>query len=94
MRKTLISYSLEKEKKALVITRKIYGYKDASNNGAYSYDRPGLLTNVPYEKLSRCTFMIEPKDKEEVVKKFKELKIKFKVADIDLESFEEFTKKG
>jgi hypothetical protein len=43
MEKTMITYSLSKRKNALDLTRKIYGYVDASNHGKYKYERKGIL---------------------------------------------------
>lgn len=84
MRKTLISYSLAGRKNALEITRNIYGYKDSSNHGKYKYQREGIFSHIPYEKLSKGTFWIDPKHKEEVVSELLKLNIKLKVIDITI----------
>jgi len=82
MRKTLFSYSLSGRKNALELTRKIYGYKDSSNHGRYSYERKGILSEIPYEKISRCCFWVDPKYKERITNAFIELGLKIKVIDI------------
>ena len=82
MRKTLISYSLAEKKNNLEITRKIYGFTDSSNHGKYKYKRPGILTKIPFEKLSKGTFWIDPEYKEEVVNELKKLNLKLRIVDI------------
>jgi len=82
MKKTMISYSLSGRKNALELTRKIYGYKDSSNHGRYNYAREGILSNIPYEKIARCTFWIDPINKEKVVAEFIKLGLKIKVFDL------------
>jgi len=86
MKKTLITYSLAGRKNALEITRQIYGYKDHSNHGRYTYKRKGILTNIPYQKISRTTFWINPKYKQEIIQQFQKLKLKIKVFDITIKN--------
>lgn len=78
----MITYSLSGRKNALELTRKIYGYKDSSNHGRYKYERSGILSNIDYEKISRTTLWINPKDKEKVIKGFEELGLKIKIYDL------------
>jgi hypothetical protein len=78
----MITYSLSGRKNALDITRKIYGYKDSSNHGKYSYERKGILSDIKYEKIARTAIWIEPKDKEIVIEGFVKLGLKIKVIDI------------
>jgi len=81
--KTIISYSLSGRKDALIVTRKIYGYKDASNRGRYIYEREGILTNIPHSKLGKGVFMVDTKDADEIIQKLLSLKIKkIKVMDM------------
>ena len=82
MEKTMITYSLSKTKNALDLTRKIYGYIDASNHGKYKYERKGILSDIDYKKISRTTFWINPKDKKKVIKGFQDLGLKFEIFDI------------
>ena len=82
MKKTMIAYSLSGRKNALELTRKIYGYKDSSNYGKYSYERGGILSKIRYEKISRTTIWINPEDKEKVIKGFMKLRLKIKVFDL------------
>jgi len=82
--KIIISYSLVGKKNALEITRKIYGYTEFSNHSKYKYDRKGILSDIPYEKLSRGTIMIDKKYENEVVNELMKLKIKTNVLNINI----------
>mgnify|MGYP006290100201 CR=1 FL=1 len=82
MEKTMITYSLSGRKNALELTRKIYGYKDSSNHGRYKYQRKGILSDVKYDKISRTTIWIEPKDKKKVIEGFKAIGLKIKAIDL------------
>ena len=42
--------------------RELYGYKDHSNKGVYSYDRKGILDKIKYTKISNSVIMLETKD--------------------------------
>lgn len=83
-KKVLCSYTLEKKKDPLSLTRKIYGYRDCSNRGRYVYERKGILSDIPFEKVSRGSFFIDPEYKEFVLGGFKKLGLKVKVFDLVL----------
>lgn len=74
--KTIVSYSLGGRKDALGVTRKIYGYKDASNRGQYLYKRSGILTNLQHERLGKGVFMVDTKEADKIMKQLISLKIK------------------
>jgi len=80
----IISYSLVGKKNALEITRKIYGYTEFSNNSKYKYDRKGILSDIPFEKLSRGTILIDKKYKNKIVSELMKLKIRTKVLEIKI----------
>lgn len=80
----IISYSLSGRKNALEITRKIYGYNEFSNHSRYKYERKGILSNIPYEKISRGCFMIDPKFEKQVVSGLTKLGLKVKILHIKL----------
>lgn len=48
--------------------RDLYGYKDHSNNGGYSYERKGMLENIKHTKISNSVIMVESKDLEPIEK--------------------------
>ncbi len=80
--KTLISYSLNSKKNALEITRKIYGYTDSSNYGKYAYERKGILSDIPIDKISRCAFFVDGKHANEIVTKLHNLGLQTKVYNV------------
>jgi len=77
--KVIITYSLAGRKNALEITRKIYGYLDASNHGKYEYRRKGVLSNIPYEKISRGCILLEQKYEKKIIRELLDLGLKPKV---------------
>ena len=50
------------------IVRSLFGYKDKSNNGKYSYKREGLLSKFDYKKLNKSVVVVDAKDAEKVRK--------------------------
>jgi len=79
MEKTMVTYSLSGKKNALELTRKIYGYIDSSNHGKYKYERPGILTEIDYEKVGNGVFFINPVDLNKITTEFKKINLKIKV---------------
>ena len=69
-RKSIILYDLKnkKPKEKVDITRKLFGFKDKSNNGNYTYKRKGLLNNIKHEKWKKATILINSKDETKVLK--------------------------
>ena len=50
------------------IVRSLFGYKDKSNMGKYSYQRNGLLSKFKYKKLDKSVIVVDSKDEEQVKK--------------------------
>lgn len=90
VQKIIIAYSLEGVKRPLKITRKIYGYIECSNYNKYKYERPGILTDIKFEKMYRACIMIDDKDGNYVIEEFKKLNIKLKILYVDLKKTVEF----
>ena len=69
-RKSLIIYDLKNKKprEKTDITRKLFGFEDKSNNGAYTYKREGLLKDIKHEKWNKAAILIDSKNEEDVVK--------------------------
>ena len=69
-RKSLIIYDLKNKKprEKTDITRKLFGFEDKSNNGAYTYKRKGLLKDIKHEKWNKAAILIDSKNEEDVVK--------------------------
>ena len=80
----IISYSLAGRKNALELTRKIYGYNEFSNYSKYKYQRKGILSDIPYEKISRGCILIDEKYEDQVVKGFVKLRLKIKIMKIKI----------
>lgn len=82
--KVIVSYSLAGRKNALELTREIYGYNEFSNYSKYKYPRKGILSDIPYEKISRGCIMIDKKYEPKVVEGFVKLKLKIKVIEMKI----------
>ena len=69
-RKSIILYDLKnkKTKEKTDITRKLFGFKDKSNNGNYTYEREGLLKNIKHEKWNKAVILINSEDEAKVSK--------------------------
>ena len=69
MNAVLICYKLNRatQTKRTELKRKLRGYKDFSNKGRYSYQRKGLIMEIPHIKPTKTSF---------IVKKGSEIKIK------------------
>ena len=53
------------------IIRILFGFKDKSNNGAYQYDRLGLLSKIPFERKTKTALIVEKKFEVRVVRALK-----------------------
>ncbi|MEK6903568.1 MAG: hypothetical protein AABW64_02905 [Nanoarchaeota archaeon] len=69
-RKSIILYDLKskKTKEKTDITRKLFGFKDESNNGNYTYEREGLLKNIKHQKWNKVAILINSEDEAKVSK--------------------------
>ena len=69
MKSIIVSYTLEKTKQSqkLLIHRLLYGYEDFSNNGAYSYQRKGLIETCKGKKINRGVFIIPLQFKDKII---------------------------
>ena len=61
MAKKLICYALEKTSpaKRTMLHKKLYGYKDFSNHGKYTYKRLGLLTKIKGKKITDAVLLVK-----------------------------------
>ena len=67
---TLISFSVAKKNTHTQINRfcrDFYGYEDKSNNGKYTYKRPGFLHKYPHIKVQRGLIVVRMDDAEEII---------------------------
>lgn len=57
---TLISYKLNKlpPQERCKIYRKLNGWKDKSQHSRYTYNREGILSNIPNIPVNRCVLIV------------------------------------
>ncbi len=86
MKAIIVSYTLEKAKQSqkLLIHRLLYGYEDFSNNGAYNYQRKGLIETYNGRKLNRGVFIIPIKVKDKIIPLLKKNKANLQVIPVVL----------
>ena len=86
MDSTAIIYDLQKVKgkNKTYLIRELFGYKDKSNHGKYSYDRPGILTPYIQEKWGRSVIIAKRKDKQAATELLKKNKIPHKTKNIKI----------
>lgn len=65
-------------KKRLEFNRKLYGYSDFSNFGAYTYLREGILKPKTFERLAKGVVLISKKPKN-LVKLLKSYKAHYRI---------------
>ena len=70
MAKSLLIYDLKNKNNVekTHIVRSLFGYKDKSNMGKYSYQREGLLSKFKYEKWNKSAILVNKNDEENVKK--------------------------
>ena len=68
MAKSLLLYDLKNKNNVekTHIARSLFGYKDRSNNGGYTYKREGLLSKFKYEKLDKSAIIVDVNNEEKV----------------------------
>ncbi|PIZ53971.1 hypothetical protein COY26_00405 [Candidatus Woesearchaeota archaeon CG_4_10_14_0_2_um_filter_33_10] len=71
-------------KKAVNFFRGLYGYKDYSNNGKYTYSRKGLLDDIPHVKLIRGLIIMDKKDSNKIIDFMNKSKVEFYVRTVVL----------
>jgi len=85
---TLITYNLNTSKfSAAEITRfrrELYGWRDYSNGGRYQYDRPGILTKIPYMNPDQSVIIILKENAKIVMDHFKKYKVEVFSRDVIL----------
>lgn len=82
-----LDFSKHSKSKQSRISQKIYGYTDNSNNGRYSYERPGILTPVPKIILAKASFVI-PEKNAEILAEIKKMDVIVKTYDISIKKWD------
>lgn len=90
MKALLICYNLEKvnQTQRTDINRVLYGYKDFSNKGQYSYERKGILHNMSHIKPNRSTLIIKKTDETKIIDILKKYSSIFKKYEIQINKVE------
>ena len=79
--KTIIIYDLKgkSQKDKVMITKKLYGYRDRSNY-EYTYDRQGVLDSIPLKKARKMVLELKSKkDLPKLISIFKELGVEAEI---------------
>jgi len=71
-------------KTAVRFCRDLYGYKDKSYYGKYTYEREGLLSDVPHMKLTGSVIITDAKNARKVVNFLKKYNVPFFMRTIKL----------
>ena len=79
--KVLIHYSLKNLNNSArsSFNRELYGYLDKSNRGKYLYKRKGILSYIPYTKLTKSVLIINKKYLNRIKTIFKKYRINYKL---------------
>ncbi len=86
MKAVIIRYSLKKAgaKERSQVQRLLYGYKDHSNGGAYTYQRKGIMSELLHKKIDQRVILMSEKDSERVILILKENKANVEIIPIDV----------
>ena len=66
---SIVKYQLKgvPPNKRNALHRDLYGYKDHSNKGEYSYERKGVLDKIKYTKIGNSVIMVESEDLKPII---------------------------
>lgn len=86
MKAVLLCYTLKKTTptKRTAVKRQLAGYKDYSNRGQYTYQRKGLLANIPHIKPTRSALIIKKEDEPKIKKMLQKFNVGIKAYDIQI----------
>jgi len=60
-------------------TKALYGQKTSTHQGKYVYRKRGILDDIPYRKLIRGVFVIQDKDKKQIIDFFERFSAEYYV---------------
>jgi hypothetical protein len=83
-RVSIIGYTLSNANlgQKTAIQRALKGYVDHSNNQSYTYNRKGLLEQIPCKSINRGVVLVETKDKSKVLSILKKHKAHIEVINL------------
>lgn len=69
MKATLIRYSAKElsNTESSKLSKALIGYRDQSNNGRYTYERKGIVTEHKHIIVGRSTFIVESDKSEKII---------------------------
>ena len=81
MAQKLICYSLRNltAVQRMKFQRELYGFKDMSNHGKYTYRRPGIMDSIKHEKIYFSSLRVSEKDLAKILKVLKKHKVEVHV---------------
>ena len=84
MQAKIIIYNQEKlkPKEKTKLKRVLYGHKDTSHKGKYTYKRSGIVEKIPHIKPARAVIIIRKKDVQIITQSLERFKTTFRVYDI------------
>ena len=84
MPQKLICYSLRKltAVQRMKFQREMYGFKDMSNHGKYTYRRPGIMNSIKHKKIYYSGLRVSEKDIEKIIKILKKHKAEIHVSEL------------
>ena len=79
----LICYSIKhmKPTQRTKFQRELYGFKDISNHGKYTYQRKGLMNSIKHKTIFFTGLLIGDKDAKQVIKLLQKHNAKIHVTD-------------
>jgi hypothetical protein len=88
MKAKLISYDLSKVNQVgkVLVKRQLFGYTEYSNNAKYTYERKGILSNIPHIKLARAVIIVRNQDAKTIEKVIKSVKGKYQTFIVEVKS--------
>ena len=84
MNAKLICYALEKTSPSqrTMLHKELYGYKDLSNHGKYTYKRQGLLTRLKGKRITNAVMLIKNKQAQKIIDLLEKYKAKVYIFDV------------
>jgi hypothetical protein len=79
----IVAYRVEDKSKSVQLSRALHGYIDRSNNGQYSYPRPGLLEKIPHLQLLQGVLLIKKENTPQLVQLLQKYQAEYYIATLE-----------
>ena len=80
----IVIYKASSSNKSTQLYKALHGYTDRSNHGKYTYQRDGLLDEIPHRKVIKGVFILRKKDSQKFVDLLEKYEIEHYVRNIEL----------